>query len=528
MIKNRNFFKKSERGQVIVLVAAAFVGLVAAFGLMVDGGILLIEYGRLKRGIDAASVAAAAQFRKGYQTQDLINAGEELLKYNQSVATVTVQTCKGDGAGNDQDLTLCPASGEPARKLVRVTASRTVNFGFLPLIGIRSTTITANSVGEAASIDMVIALDTSSSMAYETTVGGNENLSDPGTASSPGDDPRVCNFTSAIPGRCEPMGTVKDVAKQFVSKMFFPYDRVALVTSASQTIGISGVAARDPVLLLPFNDNQDSAGVATTEIQDAIDNVKVLTPVNCDINYWNDPYAVDFTAPGPCLMDQDPTQYPGRYYGDLCFPYTFPPPYPDPPADPPNPGDPTTCAPSNIGGALNMAGDQFISARQEAYWVVIDLFGGPPNATTSHITNGPVNGFCPPEDWGLPGFCRDEDPTSSNRHYLVNGVYDPLYDADDFARDAADHVASPTKGQGATIFAICMGNPCQNYIASDYADRDSADRLGHYMAEQAGDDPSASPPVVANHGLYFYSQNSAGLTAIFDAIAANIFTRISQ
>ena len=69
-IKMKNMLKKirkkSERGQAIILIAFAIVGLVAIVGLMTDGGMTLIEYARLKRGIDSASIAAASQFRKGF------------------------------------------------------------------------------------------------------------------------------------------------------------------------------------------------------------------------------------------------------------------------------------------------------------------------------------------------------------------------------------------------------------------------------------------------------------------------------
>ena len=85
--------KTSERGQAIILIAFSIVGLVAIVGLMIDGGILLIEYARLKRGIDSASIAAASQFRKGFDGADLEKAGEEFLKFNQSDADVTIFTC---------------------------------------------------------------------------------------------------------------------------------------------------------------------------------------------------------------------------------------------------------------------------------------------------------------------------------------------------------------------------------------------------------------------------------------------------
>jgi hypothetical protein len=119
------------------------------------------------------------------------------------------------------------------------------------------------------------------------------------------------------------------------------------------------------------------------------------------------------------------------------------------------------------------------------------------------------------------------DPSTQTRHYInaVTGVPDTWYDADDYARDQADFIASPVDGQGATIFAICLGSYCRDYPSTDPA---SAEHLGQYMAEEAGDDPTAVPPVVANHGLYFHAVDTTGLEGVFDSIAENIFTRISQ
>ena len=39
----RKMLKRSERGQAIVLIAAAMVALIAIIGLMIDGGMLFIE-----------------------------------------------------------------------------------------------------------------------------------------------------------------------------------------------------------------------------------------------------------------------------------------------------------------------------------------------------------------------------------------------------------------------------------------------------------------------------------------------------
>lgn len=239
----KKLLQKSERGQAIILIAFAFVGLIAMIGLMTDGGVLLIEYARLKRGIDAASVAAAQQFRKDFNGDDLVSAAENFLKLNQSdVIDVTISMCdptNAYGGSPAHDESLCPDPGQPARKLVRVTATRNVDFGFMRVLGINGTTIQATSVGEAASIDLVLIMDTSLSMAYGTD--GNP------VSGSVDDNPAACNAA----GNCQPLENIKDVAREFVSEfMFFPYDRVAVVTMTSQTPG----GTREPVLF-PFEDS---------------------------------------------------------------------------------------------------------------------------------------------------------------------------------------------------------------------------------------------------------------------------------
>ncbi len=89
MIKQRfqKILNQSERGQAIILIAFAIVGLVAMVGLVTDTGILLIEYGKLKRGVDAAAVAAAQQYRLSGNVLDqsaLENAAINFLQLNQS------------------------------------------------------------------------------------------------------------------------------------------------------------------------------------------------------------------------------------------------------------------------------------------------------------------------------------------------------------------------------------------------------------------------------------------------------------
>ncbi len=541
----KNIRKNSERGQAIILVAASIVGLVAIVGLMVDGGMLLIEYARLKRGIDSASIAAAAQFRKPASAADalargadMIAAAEEFLQFNQSISSVSIHTCSYPGTPHDE--VLCPpAIGPAARKLVRVTATRHVDFGFMRVIGLTGTDITTTAIGEAASIDMVLAIDTSASMAYETTVGGNPNQPDPANPADPinypGDDPEVCNAHLGDPTRrCEPMGKIKDVAVNFIDQLFFPYDRVALVAFTEQTPGGSRNVT---VPVLSFNDNQDASGNATTEIQTAVRGLKVLQLPRCP--------ADPSTYIGSCLFYDEND---GHFIGIPCANKTW------------GNGDPSACGSSNFGGGLTLAGDQFGNgARQDSFWVVIALIGGPANATDP-VSAEPY-GYCPGRvdepTWAWPdspagkglGFCRDRDPmpgsynaatydpdtfnwtgydwTTQTRHYInpVTHVAEALYDADDYARDAADYITSPKTGQGAVLFTVCLGSYCRDYPSTDPA---SAEHLGQYMSLHAGDNLTVTPNITANHGLYFYAVDTNALGGVFTKIAENIFTRISQ
>jgi hypothetical protein len=301
--------------------------------------------------------------------------------------------------------------------------------------------------------------------------------------------------------------------------LFYPYDRVAVVAGTSQTPN----GNRNPVLVLPFDNNYDEAtNTDNTDIQDHIRLLKVFEPVNC-----TDPGA-STTSLGGCLAF-DP-----NYIGVDC---TY---------HPAAPNDQSTCGSSNIGGMLYMAGKQFDYARQEAFWVTIALFGGP--ATATDTVPGKPTGFCPEATWrDLLGIdsptgrnCRDYDTpstadgfipaafnvgTDGTRHSPIlappaNPVYPAAYDADDYARDAADYITSPSSGQGATMYSICLGTLCR--VASPTRkDPWSGDHLGEYMAEHSGG-PNA------NHGLYRYSSTAAGLSEIFASIANNIFTRISQ
>jgi hypothetical protein len=512
----QKIFRKSERGQAIILIAAAAVGLIAMVGLMVDGGIMLIEYGRLKRAIDAASLSAALQYREGYSAQELRDASEEFLNLNQSdVLDIHVFTapppCTDPSVGGETDPSLSPPPGQPCRKLVRVTASRHVEFGFLPVIGIRGTDLTATSVGEAASVDVVLVLDSSASMAYE----GGGDLKKP---DDPADDPSACNPADT----CEPFHTIKEVAVDFVEQLYFPYDRVSIITFDRNAHLILTLTGEDDAGNPIVDYETMTAGQIETAVVARLRGLNVFQPpLVC-------PRPVEGASPAPnCLNyceDDDPEQFcienPGTYKG-LEFPLY-------------RAGgnlDPSSMPSSNSGDGLWLAGAEFgrEPIRQDSLWVVIVLTGGPANTGctdgASHNCEGPTwadGRVCPPSNdaapwvWVSP-FCREGDVSEGTRH----DAGDEDYDADDYARDAADFLANPLTGQGATIFSIGLGDLIRNNPSGDPL---AGQKLLDYAATEAGDESG----VPVNHGLYFFAPDPSDLVEIFRAIAENIATRISQ
>jgi hypothetical protein len=519
MIKQRlqKFFRKAERGQAIILIAFAIIGLVAMVGLVTDTGILLIEYGKLKRGVDAAAISAAQQYRLSGTELDqeaLENAAFQFLQLNQStnIIDVTIHSCEDTGPDRP-DLCNPDPVGNPNenRKLVEVTATKSIEFGFLRVIGIKDTIVSASSIGEAATIDLVMIIDTSGSMAYETDSSGSP------TSSDPGDDPSVCNLSNT----CQPLKAVKDVALDFLDTLYFPYDRVAIISMTSQTPG----GDRAPMEVLALNSNKAA-------VTAAIDDLKVFEPRACDgsdtdgtcLNY------IDCTTDdgdGICESGEG-----GTFSSSLCQIYenhsneAF--------------ADPSSCPSSNVGGVLNLARIAFTedpaSTRLDAFWVTVALLGGPANATD---TDGSYpNGYCPPNTfllaYGQGPWCRDRypsirhadtDPLVSYTNPVDGSVLDiSLYDADDYARDMADSLATLTTGDGVTIFTIGLGAQVQSTSTVASGEDPAGESLLQYIAECAGDNCGNT----INHGQYFYAPTSTSLADIFDKIAQNIATRISQ
>lgn len=228
-----------KRGQVIVIFAVTLLAMLFFAGLAIDSGMLYVTYGHLRRAIDGAAVAAANDFKSegAGVTAPPINrmtaAALEVMKLHDLSETdmdLKVYVCDRDGIdGTDSDLlsiqpefyAQCPdtASGESARKLVWVEAKLEAPLYFLYLLGFRSVPLRATAIAEAAPIDLVIVIDTSESMASETT----EYLE--AMADGLPFDPGSCNSTNT----CEPMAKAKAAANGLIETMFDGFDHVAIV-----------------------------------------------------------------------------------------------------------------------------------------------------------------------------------------------------------------------------------------------------------------------------------------------------------
>ncbi len=550
--------RKSEKGQSIVLIALVFVGLLAFIGLTVDMGVLFISYGNLRRAVDNAALAAATQMRENYTIAQLTDSAAQFLRLNNVDAdptTVDVATCDP----LNPDLELCPTD---KRKLVRVTASVPVKFSFLPVIGFYETEITAKAIAEAASMDVVLVIDISESMADESTPDylrdpQNCNAEDPTGALDPG--------VHKIPGECHPFEEVKTAAAASFANWVLnkpvteEEDRLSVVVfsngwEAGYTYS-NKIPNKGTGIVCP-DGARDSNGLCTNspwmsdynEAYDLITNLQVYERGTCPVP-WMD---ADYT--GACSEYSGPN--PTDYIANQC-PFMQVNPYP-------NIADGSTCQTTNIGGGLKLGASLFgLDMRKDALWLVILLTDGAANATeVSHQSDPeyldaghnvlqeiklslPI-GFCPTTgDIHIDNGCRDRLVTT--RHTSTNSEYD----ADDFARDMADLVScDPTTpkagcsqaGQGAIMFAIGMGRTVVNDFTppkTSFSD-DNGVPYGDAFLRYAGavgddgdpsTDPCAGVPINASGyscGNYYFSSSGSGLDAVFNQIASRVFTRLAK
>jgi len=247
-------------------------------------------------------LSSATQLREGANPADLAKAAREFMALNGvDPDTVTVETCNYALVPPQPAGDLCP---DPPRKFVRVTAEQTVRFAFLPIIGFGTFPISAGATSEAASVDAVVVIGASETMAKE---------SEPSLGYGDPFDPTQCNANATIypnssgdgsagnPYKCRPIWDAKQAAKAFVDKLYDGYDRIAVVTYDYKPNVISPLTS-----ILGTDDtgsNFDSTGV-----YQKIDQIPIWDEASPPINFTQrihggaNPLNFDcnFTTPGSC------------------------------------------------------------------------------------------------------------------------------------------------------------------------------------------------------------------------------------
>lgn len=533
--------RRNEKGQILIIVVFAIVGLVAFIGLVVDLGLVYISYGQLRRSVDAAALAASLQYREGYTIDDLEAAATEFLILNGiNDPEASVLTCA-------EDVFLCDTNGDGEitdnehRKFVQVVASTNVQLAFMRVIGITEIPLQAEAVSEAASVDVVLAIDRSESMTFDAPSGSSMR------------DPSQCNAADAggmFPGDCSPFEDVKVAAAAFVDNLFLDddgagehigYDRVGVVTfdhhihcstcsNAGDNLSLALTTDEDRILhiirhLWVYQTGDD----ALPGVDVGYDGVTCNDVAGYDLNprYGSGP-----VPSGPCRLYNDTDE---SYVLFDCPSYWVN-------------NDASSCTSTNIGGGLLAAGNEFASSfREESLWVVILLTDGAANASTDISGNLP-HGFCPAGTKNNNPFCRDNEyvgqvmgvPSYVNtrhcydnpddgidlaNHAICLGVEDAEwdfagttddgthYDADDFARDMSDWLLQ----NNVISFSIGLGNLVTGANQADptKGDPNDGEELLRYVAGVTG-------------GLYFFAPSGAQLRQIFAEIADNIATRLTR
>lgn len=582
----RKHGKNRENGQSLIILALTFVAMLAFIGLVVDVGSLYVTYTQLKRAVDAAAVAAANNIKYPQATAEerkakLTESARELLTLHNvtDVSTLNVYVCDDSSIPTEFD-NLCPDTdeGEMPRKLAWVQATQKSPVYFLRLFGVQSIPFTTSSVGEAATVDLVLVFDTSESMAVDTGGFDANNF-----------DPATCNAGD----NCYPMRQAKDAAKGLIGNLFSGYDQVAVVQYDY-----------DAAVIEPLNSDMGevTAAISNVSVHDDADGVKTAWYSKTDPIFGRyhainpifpddrDGDGVDFDVPY-CNDNWSGKPFEGGTFGerDLWDDFTGTPCDSQTKLDTYDTDSDGNWADENNseGGlgidvdALNFEGTSLLSTcigcgirvgmeqlreggRQSSLWVMIFLTDGLANLSDTNRTNNKVPasftyGFCgkniSPYVSFLTNFCIDYNTTCTDvdvntgfctatdtdtTRYCIDTDSDECppdttdttnsrpYSVEDYAKDMADSAgllesenADEPLGEDIIIYSIAIrvtdqGEPLLRYIANIGEDgtRDN--------------DACDGVPAKTNCGNYFYAYEGAYLDQIFESIAGRIFTKISR
>lgn len=187
--------RRSRSGQSIILVAFAFIALIAFVGIATDVALLFVRYSTLRRAVDAAAIAAAGQVRENANYMSLNAVAMQFIQsHGLNPDSVKVETCETDIEATIKKGTyttgktayeylaginpVVPPNVSPPselctkspQKLVRVSAQIESPTAFLHVIGWQTVTLQTSSLSQTALLDVALVLDTSLSEAGDTRV----------------------------------------------------------------------------------------------------------------------------------------------------------------------------------------------------------------------------------------------------------------------------------------------------------------------------------------------------------------------
>jgi hypothetical protein len=217
----KRWFRRSQSGQSILILALGFLALLGFVGIVTDVSLMFVRYSTLTRAVDAASIAAAGQVRRQIPFQSEVNdnctglgpggvawtrsnpcpqaeavafarsfgnigvAARQFIEfYGLNPQSVLIDMCftvsEKDpvtdaltaipGLEDDfNELCVGPQGRNAERKLIKVTAQIESPTVFLRLLGFPQITLEASSISETAVLDVVLIMDVSESMLLETT-----------------------------------------------------------------------------------------------------------------------------------------------------------------------------------------------------------------------------------------------------------------------------------------------------------------------------------------------------------------------
>ncbi len=523
----KNRIKKMQRGQILVMAALFMVVILAVIGLALDIGVIFINYGRLRRAVDAAALAAALQYTQGSTISSMKGEAEQFLLLNGvSDPTVDIVICNTNESDpmNQPDNRLPDGSSicqqdltGQYKKLVFVQASSTVELSFMkvlaPIINFSTINIVAQATSEAASVDVMLVLDTSESMTYDKPPDSHPDTvtyptnypGPPYDPNSEGRDPSYCNHNAntvyngdTYTGTCSPFQLVKQNAVFFVKQLYFPYDRVGIITFN-----------QDITYNLPFTSTQ----------ADIISAIEQLTVGEGQGGVKYD--GTDTTC-------EDPTHHLGADKLNLCREYVNAPggtyTY-----DGTNPiyigfycqswsstGDPSQCGTTNTGGALLRAATEFSDdQRTDSLWVTILLTDGGADSGFSDEPGYVGTPFCPTYWWTQAPICRNPNTPPTR----ISPTDIPHYDVMDYAMDMADALAS----NNVLIYTIGMGQVIANQNDPGNYNKAGAVAARSFLQYAVG---GKGVSYIAPYGED--TQVDQELHNIFLAIANNIATRLAK